>query len=110
MTDFIIAKGDLLPSISATLIDDFDTPANLTGCTVEFIMSTVNDFATPMLDATAVVVNAATGAVRYDWTGTDTSVTGNYVARWRVTNTSSGKKMTFPNIGFISITISDNYL
>lgn len=108
MTDFIASKGDHLPEINSILIDDTGTAKNLTGCTVVFLMATSSEtIDTPVINAAATVVNAATGAVKYSWTGTDTNTVGSYVARWRVTD--AGKLETFPNSGWITIVITDNF-
>lgn len=108
MADFTLAEGDLLPEINATLKDANDTAIDLTGSTVEFLMSTSSDLDTLIVDGVATIVDEDAGEVKYTWVSGDTDTPGNYVARFRVT-TSTSKKYTFPNIGWITVTITPNY-
>lgn len=97
MNNFFIKKGDTYPNIT-TLLSDEAGPVNLTGCTVDFIMSQagVNNL---MIDSPAVVLDQNqvpnVGKCYYVWQTTDTDVEGTYNVEWRVTF-PSGKIATFP--------------
>lgn len=93
MADFDIGKGDLLPVIEGTLLED-GSPVNLTGATVLFRM--VNASGVVKVAAAATVVGVLTGDVEYGWAGTDTDTAGTYQAEWEVTFTGV-KPLTFPN-------------
>jgi hypothetical protein len=99
--DFVLKTGDTYPPVIAQLLQFNNTtnlyaPVDLTGATVHFRMS-VTGAGNLLLDAAAVIVDAATGIVRYDWAidGSDTGVKGDYQAEWRVTF-SDGRIATFP--------------
>lgn len=99
--DFYLKKGDTLPRISATLKNSDGTPVNLTGATVKFRMRAPGG---PLkVDGAAVVVDAAAGKVRYDWTGADTNTEGLFHAEWPVTFGSDVE--TIPNNGFLKVLI-----
>src|SRR5688572_11222169 len=108
MAEFTIAQGDLLPEIKTTLKDDTGTVVDLTGATVQFLMSLPGDIENPVIDDPATIILAAAGTVKYIWTGTDTATIGNYVARWRVTF-ADGREESFPNLTFNTVTITDNF-
>lgn len=61
-------------------------PFNLTGSSVEFKMRPIGS-STLTIEATATIVSAAGGQVRYDWAadGSDLSTPGDYVFWWSVT-------------------------
>lgn len=101
MADFTMKENDLLPEIQYQLTDSAG-PIDLTGATVLFIMSV--DEGTPnKVAAAATIVTPSTGMVKYTWAGTDTDTPGTYHAEWEIT--ISGKKITVPNDGHISIEI-----
>lgn len=91
--DFSLVQGDRAPSITATLTDATGAAVNLTGGTVTFKMR-ILDESRPAITGVATIVNAATGAVRYDWASGDTDTPGVYLASW--TLTLAGKPQTFP--------------
>jgi hypothetical protein len=101
--DFEIKAHDLLPVFRASLLAD-GSAINLTGAVgVKFIMAT-NDFATVVVNTTAVIENAGSGIVRYDWTAGDTDTPGDYLAEWEVT-WPGPQKQTFPVDAYHTITI-----
>lgn len=104
MADFSIKRNDRVPSIAATLTDSLGAPVDITSSTVKFIMSAAPGGGTPTLNVAATIVSAPAGAVRYDWAVGNTATAGDFVAEWEVTF-ASGKKQTFPSVGYNSITI-----
>lgn len=104
MADFTIKANDRLPSIQASLLSA-GTPVDLTGASsVKFILTSAVG-ATPKVNATAVIVDAVTGVVRYDWLAIDTAVAGSYLAEWQVTWTTGTKPQTFPTASYHSVDI-----
>lgn len=95
-------RHDLWPPVEATL-EDASGPVDLTGATVKFIMSDMNR--NLIVDASAVIVDAGTGKVKYEWQSGDTDTVGNFHGEFEVT-WDGGKPQTFPNEGFIKIKIN----
>lgn len=83
-----IFTGSTAPSLTDT-IRSGGSAVDLTGATVEFQMRPVGA-ATLTVDAAAVVVTPAAGAVRYDWAGGDLGAPGDYLAWWVVTLAGGG--------------------
>lgn len=106
-------KGDLLPVLQAHLVDANQSNLNLsTGgpWTVVFYMTTnTGALDTPVINGVScTIVDAATGLVEYDWVSGDTNTAGQYVGRFKATNAAS-KTESFPNLTYITITITDNF-
>ena len=100
MADFTIKRNDRLPPIESTLSP---SAVDLTGATVKFIMATYSG--TVKVNSTAVVVQAtAPPKVRYEWAAVDTDTVGDYRAEWEATF-ADGKKETFPNGGYLIISV-----
>ena len=104
MPDYWIKANDRAPSIQATLSVG-GTPVDLSasGTAVKFIMAP-SPGGTPTVNATAVIVDATHGIVRYDWAAGDTVKPGNYEAEWQIT-WSDGREQTFPTLGYHAIDI-----
>ena len=83
MSDLNFTQGDNQPSIFGTLAVN-GTAVDLTGATVKFQMRLATDRRF-LVDASAVIVNPAAGAVRYDLADGDMATAGECVARWQVT-------------------------
>jgi len=108
LTRFYLKQHDRLPSLVATLQYADGTPKDLTGCTVKFLMRRTRG-ALAKVDAAAVVTDATTGAVRYDWASGDTDTVGRWQAEFEVKETASGKLETFPNDqSYLTMVISDD--
>lgn len=105
--DFTIKQGDTAPGLADTLSFSNGEAVNLEGATLKFVMRNMT-FATPVtLTGTASITEAAEGKVSYLFSASDTASIGNYAANWLVTF-ASGKKMTFPTIGYLWIEVQEN--
>jgi hypothetical protein len=96
--DYIIKRGDFGSSIAATLLDENDQPANLTGSSVSFRMVPIAVGGTLVVSSAATIVGVATlGNVSYEWAQGDTDdAEGFYLGEWQVTY-AGGDPQTFPN-------------
>ena len=104
--DFVIKIGDRQPSLQATLWKGTSTtPEDVTGTTVKLVIQKEGSTATAQKLA-ASIVDGPNGKVRYDWLGTEFSVSGRYKAEWEVTF-AGGKEGTFPNDGYFIIKVYD---
>ena len=108
MADFMIKRGDTLPTIRAVLTqkDDEgnDGPIDLsTALGVDFIMKP-KDSGTVKINAAAVIVTPSMGLVRYDWAVADTATTGSLQAEWEIT-WPGPKKQTVPTASYHTIDI-----
>jgi hypothetical protein len=104
MSDFYIKKNDTLPLLTATLKDADGVAVNLTGSAVKFHMRLGN--AVAKVNATATIVSAAAGTVKYIWVTGDTDTKGVYSGEWQVTF-GDGTILTFPNKDYFSVEIDD---
>lgn len=108
-----IKQGDTLPILPVSLLDDTGAPFNLTGETVTVrIVSAYAPYAPIVPNVPAVIRDQSNpdlrGQVYYQW-GTvagDTSVPGDYLAEWYVTD--SGKVRTVPGDDYTRIEIIPN--
>lgn len=90
MPDILVwAVGNQNPSITETITVD-DAAFVLTGYTVAFKMRALGS-STLKVNASASVVSAVAGTVRYDWGSSDVDTAGSYLCWWTVTATSGGK-------------------
>lgn len=108
MSDFTIKRNDEEPAIRFQLLDDAGNPVDITGFSdVRFIMRQRGESSPKVDDNTngaVTVTDAANGVVQYEWQSGDTDSNGLFYAEWEVTY-SGGDKETFPNNGFIKISI-----
>lgn len=101
-------QHDLLPQLQVTLektdpVSGVTSAVDLTTATsVLFLMR--NAIVGLKVNALATITAAATGAVAYTWTGTDTDTAGLYDGEFQVT-WGSGKIETFPNDSYLKIKI-----
>lgn len=107
LTVHYIKQGDLKPSIAAILSYVGGSVKNLTGHTVKLLMR-ARPGVTPKISAAVTVVSEPAGSVRYDWGATDTDTVGRFQGEFEVTETSSGKKETFPNDSYFEVVITDD--
>lgn len=103
---FTLKQNDTSPAMTATLQDAAGAPVNLTGASVRF-HTRRNGKAAATVDAAAVIVNAAAGSVRYNWSPPDTAISGTYQAEFEVTY-ADGSIETYPNTGYIDVVIIDD--
>jgi len=94
--NFFINQNDTSPDIECDLISN-GALVDLTGASVQFVMG-------DLVDAPAMIVNN-NGRVRYVWQDTDTAIAGTHKANFQVIF-ANGKRETFPNNGYILITIN----
>jgi hypothetical protein len=102
--DFYIKKDDQLPEIEATLRDADLVAVDITGnIGVRFIMAAKGGAV--KVDASATVVSAVGGVVKYSWQEPDTDTAGNFIAEFEV-EFSDGRLETFPNSTNINIKVT----
>jgi hypothetical protein len=105
MASYTWKQNDTGPTNITTLLDRDGNAANLTGATaVRFHMRRGGDI---KIDASAEVVDEATGQVRYLRTAADTDTAGDFEAEYEVTY-SNGHVQTFPEDGYIGVSIIDD--
>jgi hypothetical protein len=102
MPDIAMKVGDLRPIVQAT-ISDSNGPVNLTGATVQFLM-TPRGTGTPKVNSAATIVSPTAGTVSYSWSTTDTDTPGAYYAEFRAAM-GDGTKCTFPNSTYLAVLI-----
>lgn len=107
MADWTIVQGDTSPAFFDTLEYANQTPVNLTGCTVRFIMRPTNSNEPVNLTGAATVQSAANGTVAFAPSVADTANVGNYMANWLVTGGAVGR-MTFPTRGYLWVQVQEN--
>lgn len=102
---FNIKQGDTSPSLRVKLKNSDQSAADLTGATVRFHMREV-DATVASVDALATIVNATGGEAQYDWVTGDTNTAGSFYGEFEVTF-SDGSIGTYPNDGYLDISISE---
>jgi len=104
MGKFYIKRNDTAASFQVALRDSAGDAVDLTGASVQFIMSKGS---TAKVSAPATIVDAAAGEVRYDWVAGDTDEGGYFRAEWEVTD-ASNRVQTFPNPGYDEVVITQD--
>ena len=119
---FMIKRGDTLPYIRRQFVDtDGDAVTIDPADTVKFTMRASTDvaMASPAkVHASAVIIDAANGIVEYQWVAADTNTTTYvetstlgrftdtpYAAEFELTRLADGKIETFPQAGYIAVSI-----
>ncbi len=111
--EFDMVKGDLLPSILATLKDTDGAAIDLSGCTVKFHMKKGS---TVLVDSACTIDSALGGIVRYDWVAGDTDVDidlDGYCrceGEFEVTVTATSKKQRYPTARDLWIIFRDKVI
>lgn len=98
------AIGDTLTKLAITIQND-GVPRNLTGKTVIFKMNTLSG-ATVVAAGAVTVTSATAGECEYDFSDSDVDVAGIYKG-WFVVLDGSSEPDTYPNSGYIQITLFD---
>jgi hypothetical protein len=112
---FVIKRADTMPALAATL-EDASGAVNLAGATVQFrLASTVSATSAdgcvtyspgPVLfTKSAVVTDAANGAVKYNWSTGDAATVGYFLGEF-IATFADGSKQTFPTSGFIPVVVN----
>ena len=102
MSDFIIKQNDTFPAIRAQVIQADDSPVNLSGALVRFIM--VDSDGEVVIDEPAEIVEAPEGRIKYAWQQGNTEVVGDYRGEFEATF-ATGEIVTMPNYTYIYIRI-----
>jgi len=102
--DFTIKQNDTTPIIQATCKDQADVVVNLTGSIITFKM-VERGGTTLTVNASATIVNALGGIVKYTWVPGNTSDAGGYDGEFQVTF-AGGDIETYPNDRQIDILIT----
>jgi hypothetical protein len=106
VADFNIKAHDLLPSIKAVLTNPDKTPVDLTTAIgLKFIMRPEAGGSVVKVSLPAVMETPKTsGAVRYDWAGSDTDTPGKYLGEWQVM-WPGNRPQTFPTDKYHTIEV-----
>lgn len=101
-------QNDRLPSLTVTATQADGTAYDLTGATgAVFHLRNSETGAVKLSSMTATVVNAAQGILRYDWGTNDLDTAGLFDAEFEVTM-NTGRKITVPTQGYISVRVVDD--
>jgi hypothetical protein len=108
MNIFELKRGDRSRPIEAILEDpDSGIAADLTGCTVLFLMKNISTGT--VRSGVAQIVGAATdGRVRYSFAADDVSAVARLRCEWEVTNTGTGLLATYPSSGYDTVVIAQD--
>ena len=104
-----ITEGDTKPDLEAQLTEG-QTASDITGNTsVTFTMRRQNIGTVKVNAAAAVVDDASTGLVHYEWTSNDTDEPGIYEGKFQV-NFSGGNRASYPSdVGeYILVIVQDD--
>jgi hypothetical protein len=101
-----IKQNDTSPALTGQLFNPDGSNPNLAGSTVKFIMRPAAG-GSAKVDASATVVTASTGNVKYSWIAADTDTVGSFEGEFEVTF-SGGAVQTYPNKGYLKIEVTDD--
>lgn len=100
--DVRMKVGDTLPMLQQTLRNDQGIPLNLAGGTVKLRMREPGQAL--KVNASAAVLDAPNGVVRYQWVSGDLDTAGLFDAEWAVTYGTDVE--TLPANGFVKVLIA----
>ena len=103
--DIAMKQGDRRPSITYDLVEPDGTPAPVSGSTVQFLGKQRGGAKTIGGAAAIVTATAVLTRVRYDWLSTDTDTPGDFDCEWEVLD-GSGKRETYPQIGYLLLRVT----
>ncbi|AVO36587.1 hypothetical protein [Pukyongiella litopenaei] len=104
MVDFTLKRASTRPILMARLMTGSGEPIDLTGATVELLMSRNGVLA---VDAACVIEDAPAGIVSYEWTAGNTITRGFYLAEIKVTYSDGGVEK-FPNNRHLKVHIHED--
>lgn len=88
-------KGDRAPALTLQALDLAGDPLDITGATTPVFSMRLLGATTNTVDrATATIVDASTGTIRYSWAAVDVDTSGTYLAEFEVS--LSGLPLTIP--------------
>lgn len=108
MSDFDIKQNDTTPSLVAILTPAGKPDTKLEGAEEVFlIVRKKGSTGEPKFKSLCVIVNDATGEVRYDWEATDTDTPGEYDFEFEIV-WGPGKTESIPRVGYKSLDVEDD--
>jgi len=102
MKPYVIKSGDTKEPLTLQLTD-FNGIPDLTGCKVDFKMSTT--YFESVINQSAEIVDVASGLVKYQFSSTETSQAGYFYAAFEVTFPDF-RKQSFPQSGYLKVQIN----
>src|SRR3954468_23592335 len=105
MKSIYMKKGDTRPAVTATIKNADGSAVDLTGATLRFVMK-IDGGTTAKVDASATVLVANLGTVKYQWISGDTDTVGTYKAEWKISY-GDGTVLRAPNNSYIAVVITD---
>jgi hypothetical protein len=106
ISTFTIKKGDLRPVIQATLRDAVGVIDLTNASGVSFVMNYPGG-GSNKVNAAGTIVTAASGIVKYTWTGTDTDTAGTFDCEWEI-DWGGGVPQTVPSEGYDRVIITED--
>lgn len=109
LADFWLKAGDLVPSITSTLVDANGNPIDIHDADVTFVMRLMDSDGDAVLEEVATNAqngdgtDGSMGDVRYDWQEGQTDIPGGYEAEWRVAFADGQGSM--PNNKYVTVAI-----
>jgi len=106
MSTFYIKEDDTVPILQATLKNPDGSNVDLNGSEVDIRVTEARGGSNIVNDS-VLVYNPSDGAIRYDFSNTDTSNCGRYRVEFEVTY-GGGSVETYPNKGYHTLMIGRN--
>jgi hypothetical protein len=99
MSEFVIKRGDLLPSVRMVVANRDTSAFDFTGYTAPIFIMRLSGAAAPQVAGPAAFDDVVGGVLRYDWQAGDTAVEGTFKCEFQALD-PFGKKRTFPSSGY----------